>query len=114
MIPSISGKELVCILAMVAFIGGGFIFVFIPWDLESTAKPEVKPAAKIEGFTEDELRLNYSAWRALIELKRAHLSEHARGRVASWGLWDLMNSPMDDKERGLIRYGFAIACGISA
>ena len=38
MIPSISGKELLGIIAFIAFVGGGFIFVFIPW-LWSLLKP---------------------------------------------------------------------------
>jgi hypothetical protein len=58
-----------------------------------------------DGFAPDELQLGYTAWTRLSESRRKHLSAGVRAWLGAWNLWDLACSPMDDKERRLIRYG---------
>lgn len=58
-----------------------------------------------DGFTPDELRLGYTQWAALSEARRPHLAPSVQAWLATWTLWDLAHSPMDDAERRQIRYG---------
>lgn len=58
-----------------------------------------------DGFTRDELLLDYAAWSDLSEHRKKHLSADAREWLGAWTLWDFACSPMDDSERRLLRYG---------
>lgn len=58
-----------------------------------------------DGFTPDELKLNYTEWTALVEQRRKHLSPGARLWLSDWSIWDLACSPMSDEERPMVRYG---------
>lgn len=56
------------------------------------------------GFRPSELLLPISEWSALAESRRKSLRPDAARWLASWEMWDLACSPMDDSRRSLYRY----------
>lgn len=77
--------------------------------MDETPAPEnnrdVLCAFPDDGFSPGELRLPYHQWCNLVDSRKNVTAPDVRRWLAAWDLFDLMCSPMDDNERGLIRYG---------
>jgi len=60
-----------------------------------------------QGLSVDELKQDYTEYKKMINTLRLYnlLSEDLRKWSYEWELLDLHTSPMEDKDRKLIRYG---------
>jgi hypothetical protein len=54
-------------------------------------------------FTPEEIILCFDEFKKICKLKV--LNKNSQNWLNSWSLWDLSCSPMEDKDRRLIRYG---------
>ena len=59
----------------------------------------------MEGFTKDELVLDYESFSKIAAERRDALAPEVREWLAQWEKWDLACSPMNDIIRRFVRHG---------